>query len=86
MMKTEWRSNIVGRAAIKTKLKRNGFKVGRAFFGFDCCVCKKGNRFYRFRFWSHPQEVDVSDTDFDRWANSTERTVLLDEFMKGEAK
>jgi hypothetical protein len=45
-------------------------------------VCKKGGRFYRFRFWSDPQEVDISDTAFDRWANSTERRVLLAEFMK----
>jgi hypothetical protein len=80
-MNQNWRAEISGRAAIKTKLKRNGFKVNRAFYGRGC-VCKKGGRLYRFRFWSNPQMVDISDTAFDRWANSTERSVLLGEFMK----
>ena len=79
---SKWRSNIVGRAAIKTHLKRKGFKVRRTFFGQDCCVCQKGNRFYRFRFWDSPQVVDISDLNFDRWGNSTERTVKLDDFLK----
>jgi hypothetical protein len=80
-MNQNWRAEIFGRSAIKTKLKRNGFKVNRAFYGREC-VCEKGGRLYRFRFWSNPQMVDMSDTNFDRWANSTERSVLLGEFMK----
>lgn len=61
----------------KTFLKRRGYTLPRDFFKKGS-VAIKGNRLYRFRHWAFPDFfVDVSCplNDFDRWANSTDRTI-----------
>jgi len=44
--------------------------------------CKAHGRNYRVRW--HAGVVDISEVyeNFDRWANSTERTLSIDEFVK----
>lgn len=61
----------------KTMLKRRGYKVSRDFFKFSS-VAYKGGRAYRFRYWVFPDFfVDVSCPlkEFDRWANSVDKTI-----------
>lgn len=70
-------------SSLKTKLKKLGFSVPKNFF--KCSILKLNQRFYRFR-WSNTDEVylvDISclEEDFDRWANSTEKTVTFQEFL-----
>jgi hypothetical protein len=69
------------RAAFKTFLKRHGFKVSRDFYGKGCCIAKKGSRLFRFHFGT-TWDVDVScpSADFDRWANSTDAVIPIEEF------
>ena len=67
------------RNRLKTLLKRRGYKVDRRFFKWGVCVCTKGQRHYRFRWWADEGfVVDISDLDFDRWANSVERTIAFE--------
>lgn len=71
------------RNKLKTLLKRNGYKVRRDFFKWGACVCTKGQRHYRFRWWGEEGfVVDISALDFDRWANSVERTVPFQQWLK----
>ena len=80
------RPKMAGRSALKTLLKRNGFKVPRNFYGRGCCIAKRNNRLWRFRFWSG-DFVDVSCpiNDFDRWANSTDETRSIEQ-LKAQLK
>ena len=73
------RPKFVGRAAFKTLLKRNGFKVKRDFYGARCCIAQHGGRQYRFRFDSGVVDVSCPLADFDRWANSTDLTMSIAE-------
>jgi len=71
------RPKFAGRAAFKTLLRRNKFDVPRDFYGRCCCIIKKGNRLYRFRFAKDEVDVSCPLGDFDRWANSTELTMSI---------
>lgn len=73
----------VSPSEFKTLLKGLGFKVPRDFFGFSSSVAKRQGRLYRFRWWAETFEVDISCPveEFDRWANSTDRTISLSEFF-----
>ena len=73
------RPKFAGRAAFKTLLKRNGFKVKRDFYGARCCIAQHGGRQYRFRFDSGVVDVSCPLADFDRWANSTALTMSIEE-------
>ena len=68
----------------KTLLKRKGFKVDRDFFKMGA-TAKKGNLLYRFRYWAFPDFfVDISCplNEFDRWANSVDRTINFYNFLE----
>ena len=68
----------------KTLLKRQGFKVDRDFFKMGA-TAQLGNRLYRFRYWAWPDFfVDISCpvNEFDRWANSTDRTINFHNFLE----
>ena len=70
----------------KTMLKLRGFTVDRDFFKMGA-MAKKGNRLYRFRYWAFPDFfVDISCplNEFDRWANSVDRTINLYNFLEIE--
>ncbi len=84
-------------SAFKTWLWRHGFHKDRAVFTRWNCDFRRGNRRFRLRYRTtvtmpdieHLQHnttvtavVDVSDEDFDRWANSTEVTLTLAQFME----
>lgn len=81
---------------LKTWLKRNGFRDDRNREIRKKCsgYLRKGDRHYRIRREEHiygetkfklgEWVVDVSDKDFDRWANSLEETISLATFLKGE--
>lgn len=74
----------VSPSEFKTFLKRNGFKVSRKFF-YDGAIAIYNNRFYRFRFFSSELlNVDISCPieDFDRWANSVDELMTLQDFYK----
>lgn len=68
----------------KTLLKRKGFAVPRDFFKMGA-MARKGNRLYRFRYWAWPDFfVDISCplNEFDRWANSVDRTINFYNFLE----
>jgi hypothetical protein len=68
---------------LKTLIKRRGFKISRDFFKWGCRA-QKGSRLYRFRWWADEFVVDVSHplSEFDRWANSVDKTVLFREWRE----
>lgn len=89
------RQDLFGYSAseFKTFLKRKGFEVPRDFYKRGS-IAKRDNRLYRFRWWSHTYKngnysfptsfkVDISEPvqNFDRWANSTEKTITFEEFL-----
>lgn len=74
------RPKFAGRAAFKTLLKRNGFLVPRNFFGRGCCIAEKNNRLYRFLFLYGEVDVSCKRYEFDRWANSTDDTIDIEQF------
>ena len=68
----------------KTFLKRLGFRVDRDFFKMGA-TARLGNRLYRFRYWAWPDFfVDISCpvNEFDRWANSVDRTINFYNFLE----
>lgn len=70
-------------SSLKTWLKRNGFKgegKPRQPIRETKGYVERSGRKFRIR----ADVVDISEPipDFDRWANSTERTVTLEEFKK----
>jgi hypothetical protein len=71
----------------KTMLKRRGYKISRDFFK-QGSVAQRDNRLYRFRYWGGVGEffVDVSCpiSQFDRWANSTDRTINFYNWIENE--
>lgn len=79
------RPKMAGRAAFKTLLKRNGFKIKRNFYGRECCIAKRNGRRWRFRFDANKVDVSCDLWDFDRWANSTDRILDLEE-LKAKLK
>lgn len=65
--------NGMSPSRFKTHLKLAGYRVPRDFYARGC-VSEYRGRVFRWRWWSDPQEVDIScpKEDFDRWANSTD--------------
>jgi hypothetical protein len=65
----------MNKSSIKTYFKRHGYKPDHGSFRVNWQYCHKNGRHYRIRK-NEPSidgwVVDVSDLDFDRWANSTE--------------
>lgn len=70
------------RSRLKTQLKCAGFVVDRNFWGFGCMIARRNSRLYRVRFDQDTCFVDQScvKADFDRWANSTDKTFEFKEF------
>ena len=67
----------------KTWLWRHGFRKDRAVFSRWNCDFYRGNQRFRLRYRTTVTAVvDVSDEDFDRWANSTKVTLTLAQFME----
>ena len=75
-------------SGFKTLLRRLGYTVARDFFKTSGGVVKYRNRLYRFRYWNDPFVVDVSCPvgEFDRWANSVERTITFAEWLRENKK
>jgi len=75
--------NGLSPSEFKTLLKRAGHIVSRDFFSRKSSVSKFKGKIYRWRWWGTPSTgdaefvVDISCniSEFDRWANSTEKTV-----------
>lgn len=65
---------------LKTMLRRKGFSVDRNPWKNN--IVRKGNRIYRLRYWANEFLVDISCLDFDRWANSCEKTITFKEFIQ----
>lgn len=81
MLKIKYpRPKFAGRAAFKTLLKRCGFIVSRDFFGRGCCIAERNNRLYRFRFSASVVDVSCKRYEFDRWANSTDYFIDIEQF------
>jgi hypothetical protein len=78
----------------KTLLKRLRYKIARDFFKNSEGVVRHGSRLYRFRYWGDHYTgdttfvVDISCPigDFDRWANSIERTITFTEWLRENKK
>jgi hypothetical protein len=76
----------MNKSTIKTFFKRNKFKPDYGNFRDNWMYCNKNGRHYRVRNNTPNKEwvVDISDMDFDRWANSTEINAMsILDFMKG---
>lgn len=73
------RPKMPGRAAFKTLLRRNGFKVKRNFYGKECCIARRNGRLWRFRFWDGVVDISCPLPEFDRWANSTDDTIDIEQ-------
>ena len=63
----------MNKSSIKTYFKRNGYKPDHGNFRTNWSYCNRKGRYYRIRNNTPDGNwvVDVSDLDFDRWANST---------------
>ena len=70
------------KSQLKTKMYRAGFRTKPFAWRKHWKYCKAFGRFFRVRL--HRGVVDVGEAceTFDRWANSTERTLSIDEFAK----
>lgn len=79
------RPKFAGRAAFKTLLKRNGFKVPKDFYGCSCCIALKSGKQWRFRFDDGVVDMSCNLRDFDRWANSTSEVINLEQ-LKAKLK
>lgn len=78
--------NGMSYSELKSILKHRGHKVPRNMW-FAGYVTKYKDRLYRFRWWSEGGfVVDVSCPfdDFDRWANSVDRTISFNEWMNND--
>jgi hypothetical protein len=80
----------MNKSYIKTYFKRNGYKPDRGNFRANWQYCHKAGRHYRIRDNEKGVDgwvVDISDLDFDRWANSTEHHAMpIKEFIDYAAK
>ena len=84
------RAELAGFSAseFKTLLRRRGYQLPRDFYQ-QAATARRGSRRYRFRYWGTPSTgdsafvVDVScqDQQFDRWANSVEKTMTIAEWL-----
>lgn len=89
MRPTRKQSGGMSPSELKIFLKKNGFKVTRNFFsGLGVGVAKKHNRMYMLTYsdFHGAREnlcIRVSEplVQFERWANSTEEWVPIQEFI-----
>ena len=77
----------MNKSTLKTKMRRAGFKlypILRKRFAWRKCwkYCAKGGRRFRVRWAAGVVDVGEVHETFDRWANSTERVLTIEEFMK----
>lgn len=84
-MKKPSRDDLIGfsYSEFKSILKKMGHSVPRDLTkqGFTTSY---RNRYYRFRYWNEGEFlVDVSCRliEFDRWANSVDKTISIYEFL-----
>jgi hypothetical protein len=80
------RTNLAGLSLseLKTLLKLRGHKVDRNLYKSGY-VTRYSGRAYRFRYWAEEGfVVDISCplSEFDRWANSVEKTITFDEWRR----
>jgi hypothetical protein len=76
------RPKMSGRSAFKTLLRRNGFKFNRDFYGRGCCIAKRNGRLWRFRFWAGAVDMSCPLPEFDRWANSVDAVLNIEQFKE----
>jgi len=76
----------MNKSDIKTYFKRNGYKPDHGSFRANWQYCHKDGRHYRIRDNEKGVDgwvVDISDLDFDRWANSCEYHAMpIEEFIR----
>ena len=72
---------------LKTMILRRGYRLpdNREFYKYGSVAYYKG-RAYRFRWWSDIPMVDIScpRVDFDRWANSVDKSIPFEEWRNTE--
>jgi len=72
---------------LKVMILRRGYRLPdkREFYKYGSVAYYKG-RAYRFRWWSDIPMVDIScpRVDFDRWANSTDKSITFQEWLNTE--
>lgn len=73
----------------KTLLRQQGHKISRTFFK-ESSISEYRNRKYRWRWWGDSYTkstdfvIDISciNSDFDRWANSVDETILFEDYLR----
>ena len=72
------------KSKLKTKMRRAGFRAGYGYGGWrkNWEYCHAFGRPFRVRFKAGVVDIGEVYETFDRWANSTERTLTIEEFAK----
>ena len=66
----------------KTILRLRGLFLRRDFYKNS--MARMGGKYFRFRWWSPEPTVDIcfNINEFDRWANSTDKSFTLKEWLQ----
>jgi hypothetical protein len=75
----------MNKSTLKTKMRRAGFRISRRYQRiawrkhWQYCIGKNKN--IRVRWSDGVVDIGESSQTFDRWANSTERTLSIADFV-----
>lgn len=70
------------KSKLKTKMRRAGFRAGYGAWRASWDYCHAFGRPFRVRLKAGVVDVGEVYATFDRWANSIERTITIEEFAK----
>jgi hypothetical protein len=74
----------INKSTLKSKMRRAGFRceVRKEAWRKHWTYCRAHGRFYRVRWKDGAVDISESIDSFDRWANSTERTLAIEDFVQ----
>lgn len=74
----------VNKSTLKTKMRRAGFKCEPHTQAWrkGWTYCKARGRHFRVRWKDGTVDIGETYDSFDRWANSTERQLSIEEFVE----
>lgn len=76
--------NHISKSKLKSKMRQAGFRceVRKLAWRKHWMYCRAHGRRYRVRWNDGAIDIGESFDSFDRWANSTERTLTVQEFVQ----
>ncbi len=74
----------ISKSTLKFKMRQAGFRceVRNQAWRKHWMYCRAHGRLYRVRWGDGVVDIGESFDSFDRWANSTERTLAIEEFVQ----